>query len=82
MLIMNYLARCFVTAERPNGYFEEVKIIGLQSTNSSISDIKLHLLSALYHTVKRKLLQLFQKVTESAEENTEESGMCKGIQSN
>lgn len=76
-----------MTAKRPNSYFEElVKIIGLPSTNSSISVTKLHLFPALYNTVKRKLLHLFQKVTESAdippqphEENTEESGMCKAF---
>ena len=43
MLIMNYLPRCFMTAKRPNSYFEElVKMIGLPSKND-ISVIKLHL---------------------------------------
>ena len=40
---MNYLPRCFMTAKRPNSYFEElVKMIGLPSKND-ISVIKLHL---------------------------------------
>ena len=53
----------------------------MPSANESVSTIIFS-----QNTVKRKLLQLFQKVTESAdvpsqprEENTEDSGMCKGI---